>query len=416
MNCRHCGHLLEHIFIDLGFAPPSNAYLTEADLHKPESHYPLELYVCDQCWLAQTKDYAKADELFHSDYAYFSSVSQNWQEHTSRYVEQMCSKFQLNGQSYVLEVGSNDGCLLKNFVSAGIPCLGIEPTASTAEAAETFGVPVLREFFCDALALRLASENKKADLILGNNVYAHVPDINGFTAGLKNLLKPSGVITLEFPHLLKLIEENQFDTIYHEHFSYLSLQVVIRMFKQAGLRVWDVESLSTHGGSLRVYGCHANNPRKTTTAVKEILMEEQSHGLQEIATYRALQANADQIKNDLLHYLIEQKRAGKTVAAYGAAAKGNTLLNYAGVKPDLIPYVCDVASSKLGKFMPGSHIPILSSEVLHERRPDIVLILPWNIADEVITQNAYVHDWGGIFVAAIPELQTISLSSTGPNP
>ena len=221
---------------------------------------------------------------------------------------------------------------------------------------------------------------------------------------------------MEFPHLLKLIEENQFDTIYHEHFSYLSLQVVIRMFKQAGLRIWDVESLSTHGGSLRVYGCHANDPRKTTTAVKEILMEEQSHGLQEIATYRVLQANADQIKNDLLHYLVEQKREGKTVAAYGAAAKGNTLLNYAGVKPDLIPYVCDAASSKQGKFMPGSHIPILSPEVLHERRPDIVLILPWNIADEVITQNAYVHGWGGIFVAAIPELQTISLSSTGPNP
>ena len=416
MNCRHCGHLLEHVFIDLGFAPPSNAYLTEEDLHKPESQYPLKLYVCDKCWLVQTKDYAKADELFHSDYAYFSSVSQGWQEHSSRYVEQMCSKYKLNGQSYVLEVGSNDGCLLKHFVSAGIPCLGIEPTASTAEAAENLGVPVLREFFCDALALRLARENKKADLILGNNVYAHVPDINDFTAGLKNLLKPGGVITLEFPHLLKLIEENQFDTIYHEHFSYLSLQVVISMFKQAGLRVWDVESLSTHGGSLRIYGCHANDPRKTTAAVKEILMEEQSHGLQEIATYRALQANADQIKNDLLNYLIKQKRAGKTVAAYGAAAKGNTLLNYAGVKPDLIPYICDVAFSKQEKFMPGSHIPILSPEVLHERRPDIVLILPWNIADEVIARNSYVYDWGGIFVVAIPVLQTISLSTAGPNP
>lgn len=416
MNCRHCGHLLEHIFLDLGFAPPSNAYLTEADLHKPESQYPLILYVCDKCWLVQTKDYAKEDELFHSDYAYFSSVSQGWQEHASRYVEQMCSKFQLNEQSYVLEVGSNDGCLLKNFVSAGIPCLGIEPTASTAEVAENLGVTVLREFFSDALALRLASENKKADLIVGNNVYAHVPDINSFTAGLKNLLKPSGVITLEFPHLLKLIEGNQFDTVYHEHFSYLSLQVVIKMFNQAGLRVWDVESLSTHGGSLRIYGCHANDPRKTTAAVKEILMEEQSRGLQEIATYRALQTNADEIKNNLLYYLIKQKRAGKTVAAYGAAAKGNTLLNYAGVKPDLIPYVCDEASSKQGKFMPGSHIPILSSEVLHERRPDIVLILPWNIANEVITQNAYVHDWGGIFVVPIPDLQTISLSSAGPNP
>jgi SAM-dependent methyltransferase len=309
----------------------------------------------------------------------------------------------------VVEVASNDGCLLKNFVSAGIPCLGIEPTASTAEAAEILGVPVVKEFFCDALASRLASENKKADLILGNNVYAHVPDINDFTAGLKNLLKPSGVITLEFPHLLKLIMGNQFDTVYHEHFSYLSLQVVIRIFEQADLRVWDVESLSTHGGSLRVYGCHANDPRKTTTAVKEILTEEQSHGLQELATYRAFQANADRIKNDFLVYLNEQKRAGKTVAAYGAAAKGNTLLNYAGVKPDLLPYVCDAASSKQGKFMPGSHIPILSPAMLRERRPDIVLILPWNIADEVITQNAYVHDWGGVFVVAIPKICVANL-------
>ncbi|HDH07972.1 MAG TPA: class I SAM-dependent methyltransferase [Gammaproteobacteria bacterium] len=408
MNCRHCDHPLEHIFLDLGFAPPSNAYLTSTDLMTSESYFPLKLFVCDQCWLVQTEDYTRADELFNSDYAYFSSVSQSCLDHARRYVEQMCDRFDLDAQSYVIEIASNDGYLLKNFVAAGIPCLGIEPTAGTAATAEELGVPVIREFFGSNIAARLAEENKKADLILGNNVYAHVPDINDFTTGLKTILKPDGIVTLEFPHLLRLIEENQFDTVYHEHFSYLSLHTVNRIFKQAGLRIWDVERLSTHGGSLRVYGCHADDTRATTTAVQKLQSEEQNRGLQQLATYEMFQERADRVKNDFVYYLIKQKHAGKTVAGYGAAAKGNTLLNYAGIKPDLLPYVCDAAPSKQGKFLPGSHIPILPPLVLQERRPDVVLILPWNIAKEVIAQNAYVKEWGGTFVTAVPEIRIVS--------
>jgi len=407
MNCRHCDHPLEHVFLDLGFAPPSNAYLNEADLKAPESYFPLKLFVCDQCWLVQTEDYARSDELFRPDYAYFSSTSQGWLDHAARYAKQMRSRFSLDAKSHVIEVASNDGYLLKNFVAADIPCLGIEPTASTAAAAEALGIPVLREFFGRDLALLLVSENKKADLVLGNNVYAHVPDINDFTAGLKAVLKPNGVITLEFPHLLNLIKENQFDTVYHEHFSYLSLHTVSRIFERVGLRVWDVERLPTHGGSLRIYGCHADDSRVTSSAVEDLQAEEQQCGLRQLLTYQAFQLQADCVKNDLVHYLIEQKRAGKTVAAYGAAAKGNTLLNYAGVKPDLLSYVCDAAPSKQGKYMPGSHIPILPPAVLRERRPDIVLILPWNIAEEVVMQNTYVREWGGVFVAAVPEMRII---------
>lgn len=408
MNCRHCDQPLEHVFLDLGFAPPSNAYLTAADLKMPENYFPLKLFVCDQCWLVQTEDYARADELFRPDYAYFSSVSQGWLDHAARYVKQMRNRFELDAQSYVIEVASNDGYLLKNFVAAGIPCLGIEPTASTAATAEALGIPVLREFFGRDMAARLTRENKQADLILGNNVYAHVPDINDFTAGLKTVLKPCGIITLEFPHLLRLIEENQFDTVYHEHFSYLSLHTVSKIFEHAGLRVWDVECLSTHGGSLRIYGCHADDPRATTATVRALLAVEQRCGLQQLPTYHAFQVRADRVKNDLVHYLIEQKRAGKTVAAYGAAAKGNTLLNYAGVKLDLLPYVCDAAPSKQGKYLPGSHIPILTPAILRERRPDIVLILPWNLAEEVIAQNAYVRECGGTFVTAVPHIHVIN--------
>jgi SAM-dependent methyltransferase len=408
MNCRHCNQALEHVFLDLGFAPLSNAYLTDDNLKEPESHYPLKLFVCDQCWLVQTEDYASAKAIFRSDYAYFSSVSQSWLDHASRYVKQVSASFELDEKSSVIEIASNDGYLLKNFVAAGIPCLGIEPTASTAAAAEALGIPVLHKFFGHDTAELLANENRQADLVIGNNVYAHVPDINDFTLGLKTLLKPKGVITLEFPHLLRLIEGNQFDTVYHEHFSYLSLQTVSKIFEQAGLRVWDVEHLPTHGGSLRVYGCHADNPRATTAAVQKSLAEEQRYGLQRLSTYQAFQKCADQVKTDLLFYLIEQKRAGKTVAAYGAAAKGNTLLNYAGIKPDLLTYVCDAAPSKQGKYMPGSHIPIVEPTMLRERRPDNVLILPWNIAEEVFTQNDHIFEWGGRFVTAIPQLRVIN--------
>jgi hypothetical protein len=407
MTCRHCNAKLEHVFLDLGFAPPSNAYLTAADLHRPEVYFPLKLHVCAECWLVQTDDYAESHELFDNDYAYFSSVSQTWLDHAARYSAMITRHLSLDADAFVIEVAANDGYLLRNFVAAGIPCLGIEPTASTAAAAETLGIPMLREFFGAALARRLTAEGRQADLIIGNNVYAHVPDINDFTLGLRLALKPHGTVTLEFPHLMRLIEHTQFDTVYHEHFSYLSLYTVSRVIEAAGLRVCDVEELPTHGGSLRVYACHAGDPRETAPAVLSILAEEERRGMRQLDVYRGFQARADRLKDELLGYLIDQKKRGKRVAAYGAAAKGTTLLNYAGVKPDLLPYVCDAAPSKQGKFLPGAHVPIVATSVLRERRPDVVLVLPWNIADEVLTQHAYARDWGGRFVVAVPMLQEL---------
>ena len=407
MNCRHCAAPLRHNFLDLGFAPPSNAYHNADDLHRPEKYYPLRVKACDQCWLVQTEDYAQADELFSADYAYFSSTSSSWLAHAKSYCEQMTAALGLGAHSQVIEVASNDGYLLRNFVAASVPCLGIEPTASTAAAAEALGIPVLREFFGEALGKRLAAKGRAADLIVGNNVYAHVPDINDFTRGLRAALKPEGVVTLEFPHLMRLIEHTQFDTVYHEHYSYLSLTAVCQIFKAAGLRVWDVEELPTHGGSLRVFGCRAESARAETPRVAEMLAREAGAGLTQLATYTSFQARADKVKDDLLAWLIEQKRAGKRVAAYGAAAKGNTLLNYAGVKPDLLPFVCDAAAAKQGKFLPGSHIPILPPGALRDDMPDLVLILPWNIADEVRGQLADLAARGVRFATAVPELAVL---------
>jgi hypothetical protein len=404
MKCRHCFSELTHTFLDLGFAPPSNAYLTKNDLIKPEKYYPLKVMVCDQCWLVQTEDYAQADELFDSEYAYFSSTSTGWLEHAKHYAEKMTLELGLNDKSLVIEVASNDGYLLKNFLEKKIPCLGIEPTASTAKAAEALGIPVLQEFFGEDLGKRLTQEGSQADLIAGNNVYAHVPDINDFTLGLKAALKPGGTITLEFPHLMRLIEFNQFDTVYHEHFSYLSLHTVSQIFKGAGLRVWNVEELPTHGGSLRVYGCHQFDHRQTLPTVEKTLDEETRRGLQDLSIYEKFQNNADEIKNNFLEFLITQKKLGKKVAAYGAAAKGNTLLNYAGVKPDLLRFVCDAAAAKQNKYMPGSHIPILKPEILFEEKVDYVVILPWNIAEEVKKQNSQLSDAGVKFVTAVPNL------------
>lgn len=407
MKCRHCYTTLEHLFLDLGFAPPSNAYLTTNDLKAPELHFPLKLLVCDKCWLVQTEDYAEADKLFDNDYAYFSSISKSWLDHSLAYFELVKERFSLNGDSHVIEVASNDGYLLKNFVAENIPCLGIEPTASTAIAAEKQGVPVIREFFGSELAQKLAANEKLADLIIGNNVYAHVPDINDFTKGLKTILKLDGVVTLEFPHLMRLIEHTQFDTAYHEHFSYLSLTAVSSIFSSQGLRIWDVEELETHGGSLRVYGCHEDNVRVNSVNVGQILEQESKNGLMDLTIYREFQTRAESVKNTLISFLIEQRKRGKSVAAYGAAAKGNTILNYAGIRPDLLPYVCDAAPSKQGKYMPGSHIPILSPEVLKDRKPDYILILPWNIATEVMDANSFVREWGAKFVIAVPELRVV---------
>lgn len=408
MNCRHCHTPLETTFLDLGHAPPSNAYLSQNDLRAPEVTYPLRIMVCTECWLVQTEDYTAADDLFRPDYAYFSSTSKGWLAHAAAYTEKITDRLGLGPDSHVIEVASNDGYLLRNFVEAGIPCLGVEPTDSTAEAAEALGIPVLRAFFGEALGKQLAANGKAADLIAGNNVYAHVPDINDFTRGLAAALKPQGVITLEIPHLLQLITQNQFDTVYHEHFSYLSLQTVHRIFAAAGLRVFDVEHLPTHGGSLRVYGCLDGADHQETAAVSDCITSEEAGRLKDIALYSAFQSHADAVKNGILRFLLDAKAEGKTVAGYGAAAKGNTLMNYAGIKPDLLPFVCDAAPAKQGKFMPGSHIPIRAPEALDTDRPDFVIILPWNIATEVRTQLSHLAEKGTQFVTAVPELRITS--------
>lgn len=404
MKCRHCGNELKTLFLDLGHAPASNDYLLANELMQSEIYNPLRLFVCEECWLVQTDDYKKAEDLFKRDYAYFSSTSQSWLRHAADYCDMIESRLDLSASSFVIEVASNDGYLLKNFVAKGIPCLGIEPTDSTADAAKKLGVPVLRQFFGAETARALVAEGKAADLVCGNNVYAHVPDINDFTAGLEIVLKPGGTVTLEFPHLMRLIENSQFDTVYHEHFSYLSLHAVASIFGRAGLRVLDVEECPTHGGSLRVYGCRVHGVRPASPRVAELLAREEAFGLRKLETYKGFQDKANAIKNDFLAFLLEQKKNGKSVAAYGAAAKGNTLINYAGLKTDLIDFVCDAAPSKQGKFLPGSHIPILHPDELARRKPDWVVILPWNIAAEVAESQAVVRNWGGRFVVAVPQL------------
>lgn len=407
MLCRHCSTLLQQSFLDLGFAPPSNAYLDERDLVRPETYFPLRVMVCDQCWLVQTQDYTAAEHLFDDSYAYFSSVSQSWLDHARRYTDMIADRLELTASSRVVEIASNDGYLLRNFLSRGIPCLGVEPTSSTAAAARELGIPVVEKFFGVELAHELVKGSGKADLIIGNNVFAHVPDINDFARGMTALLESGGTVTLEFPHLMRLLEFNQFDTVYHEHFSYLSLSAVNRILTAAGLRLFDVEELSTHGGSLRVFACHQSDPRSVQSSVEGMLERERQAGLEELSTYQNFQQRADSVKNALLGYLIDQKRAGKTVVAYGAAAKGNTLLNYAGIKPDLLKYVCDNAASKQGKYMPGSHIPIHPPSMLEHDVPDVVLILPWNIAAEIkaSTKGRVPEDCR--FVAAIPDLHTL---------
>lgn len=410
MNCRHCLSPLEHVFLDLGFAPPSNAFLKTEDLTKPELYFPLKLYVCDHCWLVQTEDNVRADELFTGDYAYFSSVSRSWLDHAARYSEKIIRQLGLGPDSFVIEVASNDGYLLKNFVAGNIPCLGIEPTAGTAEAAEKIGIPVLRRFFGKTLANQLRSEDRQADLIVANNVVAHVPDINDFTAGLKAALKPGGTITLEIPHLLRLIGQTQFDTVYHEHYSYLSLYTVNCIFEVAGLRVFDVEELPTHGGSLRIYCCHQDDSRPQTEVVPALLAEEEKQGLRKLTTYNNFQLLADQIKRTLLKFLIEQKEKNKKVVAYGAAAKGNTLFNYCGIKKDLIAFVADASLHKQGKYLPGSHIKVVDEEEIRKSKPDYILILPWNIKGEIVEQMKYIRDWGGKFVVAIPTIDITEAS------
>lgn len=398
---------LKHTFLDLGFAPPSNNYLRKGDLKAPEVHFPLKLYVCSHCWLVQTEDYVRADELFRDDYAYFSSISKSWLDHSAEYVESITRKLNLDSSSFVIEIACNDGYLLRNFVRSKIPCLGIEPTDSTAKAAEALEIPVIREFFGSQLAEKMKADKMFADLIIGNNVYAHVPDINDFTAGMKTILKPGGTVTLEFPHILKLMENIQFDTIYHEHYSYLSLYTVMTVFNKAGLKVYDVEELNTHGGSLRIYGCHGEERRRVSKSVNQLLEKEDAFGLRSVETYKNFQPAVNRIKNDLVSFLLSSSQKGLKIAGYGAAAKANTILNYAGIKNDLIPFVCDAAPSKQGKYLPGSRIPVVPASFLKKKKPELVIIFPWNIADEIMEQHSYIRNWGGKFVTAIPRLRIL---------
>jgi 2-polyprenyl-3-methyl-5-hydroxy-6-metoxy-1,4-benzoquinol methylase len=380
--------------------------LTATQLSEPEPSYPLRVFVCDKCFLVQIDEYKKAAEIFDKNYAYFSSFSKTWLDHAEKYVDMMCGRFGYNENSKVIEIASNDGYLLQFFKEKNIPALGIEPTLSTAQAARQKGIETWTEFFGAGFARTLAGKHWQADLLLGNNVLAHVPDINDFVAGLKIALNPGGVITMEFPHLLQLVENNQFDTIYHEHFSYLSLHSVQQIFAAQGLDIFDVEELSTHGGSLRIFAGHSEDTtREISASVENLLAKEQEHGLTKPDYYLNFQSKADKIRDDLLAFLSLQKQNGKKVVAYGAAAKGNTLLNYCGINTDLIEFVVDASPHKQGLFLPGSHIPIVDESFIKRIRPEFVLILPWNIKKEIIEQLNYIHEWNGRFLTAVPNLQ-----------
>lgn len=401
-QCRFCSNHELIPFLNLGSAPHSNAYLSHKQLLESEKTYPLNLQVCKKCWLVQTTATMAAEELFTPDYAYFSSTSSSWLKHAQEYVQMITSRLGLNASSFVLEIASNDGYLLKNFVAKNIPCLGIEPTECTANRAIEQGVPTRKIFFNSQTAKALISEGKKADLIIGNNVFAHVPDINDFVKAMQLTLKEGGTITLEFPHLMRLLQDVQFDTVYHEHYSYFSLFTVQQILQAHSLRLFDLQQIPTHGGSLRIFASHVHDQRKTESCVHDLLRLEQEYGLQNEMTYRHFQDKCDVIKTNFLNFLQQAKREGKKVGAYGAAAKGNTLLNYAKIGPDLLPYVCDAAPSKQGKYLPGSHIPIYPPDKLKELQPDFVVILPWNLSNEITHEHAYIRQWGGQFITFIP--------------
>jgi 2-polyprenyl-3-methyl-5-hydroxy-6-metoxy-1,4-benzoquinol methylase len=406
MKCRHCQSALNLPLVDLGSAPPSNAYLTVRTLKSPEKWFPLRVLVCENCWLVQTEDFAQAHELFDAEYAYFSGFSHTWLAHCERYVADMTARFGLDSDSHVVEIAANDGYLLQYVKALGINCTGVEPTAAAATAARSKGVPIVEAFFGVRLAGELAAQEKQADLTVANNVLAHVPDINDFVAGFALILKPAGVATFEFPHLLNLIAQNQFDTIYHEHFSYLSLTAVDTVFMAQGLKIFDVEEHSTHGGSLRVFAQRCDTGQQPrSAAVEELLHRERRAGVTTADYYLGFQRKVEGIKNDFLGFLLDASRAGKFVAAYGAAAKGNTLMNYAGIRPDLIKFVADRNPAKQNKYMPGSRLPIVCESRLREERPDYVVILPWNLKTEVIQQLDYIREWGGQFVTAVPQLE-----------
>lgn len=408
MKCRSCGSNLSLQVIDLGTAPASNAYIPPDRLDQVESWIPLKVLVCDQCWLVQTQDFSAPDSLFTDEYAYFSSYSTTWLAHASAYVEEMVDRFKLDVESCVVEIAANDGYLLQYVKARGIPCLGIEPTHSTAQAARDKGLEVRETFFGEQVATLLREEGWAADLMVANNVLAHVPDLNDFLRGFARLLKPTGVATFEFPHLLKLMAGKQFDTLYHEHYSYISLTALTHACERNGLCIFDVAELNTHGGSLRVFVQRNDSPaRQITSAVGELLDTEHDAGIATMEYYETLAPAAVGIKHDLLRFLLDAKAAGKKVVGYGAAAKGNTLLNYAGVKPDLLSWVADANPHKAGKFLPGSRIPIVTPEWITQERPDYVLLLPWNLLHEINEQLADIREWGGQLVVAVPELKVL---------
>lgn len=406
MKCRHCQQSLDIPFVDLGTSPPSNSYLSAEALDSPERYYPLKVAVCSSCWLVQTHDFTNREEFFSKDYAYFSSISTGWLRHSERYVKEMQRRYNLDADSLVVEVASNDGYLLQYVKKSGIQALGIEPTHSTAVAAREKGVEVVEEFFGEDLGILLASEGRAADLTVANNVLAHVPDINDFVRGFSRILKPEAVATFEFPHLVQLIQYHQFDTIYHEHYSYLSLSAVQRIFAANGLQVFDVEKLPTHGGSLRVFAQRTDTGRhRKTEALSAVLAEEIKLGIETERYYDGMQAHVERIKNDLLTFLIRAKQERRRVVAYGAAAKGNTLMNFAGIRSDLIEFIVDRNPHKQGRFMPGSRIPIVDESRLKEARPEYVVILPWNLREEISKQLEYIRDWEGAFVIPVPTLE-----------
>ena len=400
--CRFCGGAL-HDFVDLGMSPLCESFLAADQIDAMEPFYPLKVMVCDTCFLAQVKEYVTPEHIFR-EYAYFSSYSEAWLNHARAYVDMAIERFRLSRDGRVVELASNDGYLLQFFVKQGYPVLGIDPAENVAKAAEARGVPTLARFFDKTTAQELAGEGVQADLIIGNNVLAQVPDLNDFVAGVPILLRPAGVATFEFPHLLRLIEENQFDTIYHEHFSYFSLMAAERMLAAHGLRVFDVEELWSHGGSLRLFVCHADNAAQPTLpTVGKLVAREHDAGLRDLATYAAFAEKVKETKRGLLDFLIRAKRDGKTVVGYGAPGKGNTLLNYCGVRSDFVDYTVDRNPYKHGRFLPGTHIPVLPPERIAETRPDYLLILPWNLREEIMAQMAFIRGWGGQFVVPIPE-------------
>lgn len=403
-NCRFCNSRLEHTFVDLGASPLCQSFLNADQLNHMEPFYPLNVYVCGNCFLVQLQEYVAPENIF-TDYLYFASYSDTWLAHAKTYTDQMVRRFPITEKSLVLEIASNDGYLLQYFVEKNVPVLGVEPAANVAAMAMQKGIPSLVKFFGSGTARELAASGKSADLLLGNNVLAHVPDINDFVSGMKVLLKPQGVITMEFPHLMRLMEENQFDTIYHEHFSYLSFSTVERIFARHGLTLFDVEELPTHGGSLRIYARHAEGSSEPVDPrVIELRTREESAGFSRLETYSRFAEQVKETKHKLLEFLIWAKRSGKTIAGYGAPGKGNTLLNYCGIRTDFLDYTVDRSPHKQGKFCPGTRIPVYSPERIRESRPDYLLILPWNLKDEIMQQHSYLRDWGGKFVVPIPQV------------